>query len=809
MPLSEILFILCSVLIVISIFYLNVRKKIAFKRSLGMVFLRVIIARKDSDMDEKKETVKDFREQISIMEQLFASLKSLYSTTLSWWLFGQEYISLEYVAHNEEIYFYIVVPERAKLLVEKQIIGFYPDCLIEETEEVNIFQWRSVTRGEIMKLKKWQEFPIRTYQKLESDSMNALLSALGRLDTDASACIQILLRPVDDDWQDVIKKKIRKLEKKWGYHFSWNPLEWMGSFINLMARSPEDSMKWDESQKENEDPVDEEWLMKEKVKKTGYAIVIRIITTGNDEDKTEAELSNIISAFSQFTSPAYNKFKPVKRKSLSLLIENYIFRQFAWWQRSPVLNSEELATLFHFPHSKYNKQPEIRWQRFKIVKAPTNVAREWLYIGDNDFRGEKRWIFVKDEDRFRHFYVIGQTGTGKSSILSVMMRQDVRNGRWIAVIDPHGDLVKDILNFIPRERADDLVYFDPGDLSRPMWLNLLEANSEDEKQMVVGDATNIMIKLFGNEIFGPRIQDYFRNGCLTLLDYPQGGAITDLIRLFTDDNFQRERRTTLKNAVVRAWWDYTYAKMGEREKWEIIPYFAAKFGQFITNTLMRNIVGQTKSAFDIEDIMNNKRILLSSLSKWVLGDLNSNLLGLILVSKIQIAAMKRQKMAASERKDFFLYIDEFQNFVTDSIESILSEARKYRLGLVLAHQYLGQLQKSDALTKSDLNLKDAIFGNVGTIMSYKIGPEDAEIMSKQFAPAYSEQDFINMDTFKAAIKLSVDGQPTPGFSLNVPRPWLEKGDLVIGNALRELSRLKYGREREFVEKEIIYRIGAQ
>jgi hypothetical protein len=318
-----------------------------------------------------------------------------------------------------------------------------------------------------------------------------------------------------------------------------------------------------------------------------------------------------------------------------------------------------------------------------------------------------------------------------------------------------------------------------------------------------------MIKLFGGEIFGPRIQDYFRNGCLTLMDCPTGGAITDLIRLFTDDNFQRERRNTLKNPIVRTWWDHTYAKMGEREKWEIIPYFAAKFGQFITNTLMRNIVGQTKSAFDIADIMNHEKILFASLSKGVLGDLNSNLLGLILVSKIQIAAMKRQQMAAADRRDFFLYIDEFQNYVTDSIESILSEARKYRLGLVIAHQYLGQLQKSDALTKSSLNLKDAIFGNVGTMMTYKIGPEDAEMMGKQFAPVYSDQDFVNMDKFKAAIKLSVDGQPTPGFSLNVPLPWIQKWDPVTGNALRELSRLKYGREREFVEKEIIYRIGSQ
>lgn len=266
--------------------------------------------------------------------------------------------------------------------------------------------------------------------------------------------------------------------------------------LEILTNGSSDDGKSPESNETDDEPLDEEGLMKEKVKKTGYAVVIRIITTGNDESNVSAELQNIISAFSQFTSPAYNKFKPVKRKSLSLLVRHYIFRQFAWWSRSPVMNSEELATLFHFPHSKYNKQPEIRWQRFKLIKAPTNIAKEGLFIGTNEFRGEKKPIYIKNEDRFRHFYVIGQTGTGKSSILSVMARQDLKANRGIAVLDPHGDFAQGLLDFIPKERADDLVYFDPSDLSRPMGLNLLEANSEDEKQMVVADATNIMIKLF-------------------------------------------------------------------------------------------------------------------------------------------------------------------------------------------------------------------------------------------------------------------------------------------------------------------------
>ena len=776
MQLGKIFLIIIATIALLFFFWWQYRKNIAKRRSKEMAFLRVVMARKDSDSDEKKETIRDFKEQISLMEQLLSNLKSLYRGNFLGWLLGQEYISFEYTAHANEIYFYIVVPRKSKLLVEKQIIGFYPDCLIEETSEINIFENRKSVLGEAMILKKGDEFPIRTYQKLESDSMNAILSALGRLSENTSATIQILLKPEDDNWQNRIKKMIRKEEKNPGKrrYISFNPLVWMRGFLEIFFQDPEEKNKKDEPEIDEKDPIDDEGLMKEKVKKTGVLVMVRVIVTADDDAIANAELRNIISSFSQFASPAYNRFRPMRHKSLSVLIQYFILRQFAWWQKNFLLNIEEIATLFHFPHSKYNKQPEIKWQHFRVVKAPTNIPHEGLYLGDNIFRGERRKIYLSNEDRFRHFYVIGQTGTGKSSILSVMARQDLRNGRGLAVLDPHGDFATGLLDFIPKTRAEDLIFFDPADQSRPMGLNLLEADTDDEKQMAVGEATSIMIKIFGPEIFGPRIQDYFRNGCLALMDYPEGGTLIELIKLFTDENFQRERIQTIKNPIVKTWWKTTYAAMGDREKAEMIPFFAAKFGPFITNTLMRNIIGQTKSAFDITDVMNTQKILLATLSKGVLGDINSSLIGLILVSKIQMAAMKRQQMPASERKDFFLYIDEFQNYVTDSIESILSEARKYRLGLIIAHQYLGQLQKSDALTKSSLNLKDAIFGNVGSMMSYKIGPEDAKLLEEQFAPVYSNHDFMNMDKFQAALRLSVDGQPSQGFSLDVPRPWLEK-----------------------------------
>ena len=611
------------------------------------------------------------------------------------------------------------------------------------------------------------------------------------------------MRPVADTWQAKSFKYEKKLS---GAHFSWNPLDLFGKFIRGMDEA-HDAHKPDG----NDEKANARELVKEKAKKSGFESTLRLIASGQNNLVTESIISNIASAFSQYSAPGFNSIKIAKPHYFDGFIRDYVFRvcRGGIFAHRDILSVEEIASLFHFPHSKYNRSPEIKWQNFKLVKAPVNIPNEGILLGYNSFQGATREIRIKNEDRFRHFYVIGQTGTGKSSILQVMARQDISLGHGMCVIDPHGDLAMDLLPFVPRSRADDVIYFDPADLARPMGINILEANTDDEKQLVAQDSLNIMIKLYGPEIFGPRIQDYFRNGVLTLMDYPGGCALTDVLRLFTDEDFQKERRRTIKDPVVKAWWDFTFAKMGEREKGEIIPYFSAKFGGFITNKMMRNIIGQTKSSFDILDSMQSSKILFINLSKGILGDFNSNLLGLVLVSKIQMAAMRRQTLEKELRKDFFLYIDEFQNYITESIESILSEARKYRLGLIVAHQYLGQLQKSDSLTKSNVNLKDAIFGNVGSMMSYKVGPEDAEFLAKQFAPAFSDRDLVNMDKFKGVMKLAVDGQPTTAFSITPVNPYLEKGDKKLAKAYKELSRLKYGREREFVSKEINFRIGAQ
>ena len=478
-------------------------------------------------------------------------------------------------------------------------------------------------------------------------------------------------------------------------------------------------------------------------------------------------------------------------------------------QKKLVLNCEELNSLFHFPHIKYNNLPAISWQNYKIVQCPANLPEKGLFLGNNLYRGIARPIYIKNEDRFRHFYVIGQTGTGKSSIFQEMAAQDILENRGLCIVDPHGSLVDSLLPFVPKSRIDDVIIFDPSDTERPMGLNLLEAESEEERDLVSLDAMNIMIKMFDEEIFGPRLQDYFRNGVLTLMADPAGGALTDVVRLFTDNAFQQSKVRHVTNPIVKSFWTTQMAMTGEREKAEIIPYFAAKFGAFVTNSMLRNIIGQTKSAFNFAQVMDEKKILFMNLSKGMTGEINSKLLGLIIVSKLQVAALRRQRELGEGHKptDFYMYIDEFQNYVTDSIESILSEARKYRLSLNIAHQYVSQIDTSNAYDKKGVNLKDAVFGNIGTMMCYKIGAPDAEVMSKEMAPNFSDHDLINLDAFKGAIKLSIDGKPTAPFSISVDKPWLKAGgNPKMVSALKQISRLTHGRAKKFVEKEIYARL---
>jgi len=815
------IFIIGSILLVaflIRFFLKRIRDKAEEGRMMNMTFLRIAVPKNDSKEERDKDSeayasdqsLSGFKGFVSVMSQFFDSLYSIYSGSLATKIKGQDFISVEYAIDESLINLYIVCPNNLASLIEKKLTGFFPDSYIEEVEDYNIFNKDSTVSGVYVSTSKEFMFPIRNYRYLNADAFNDIMNSLSKLEEKEGAAIQIMIKPENSDWQKKGRQAAQDLlndnnnSVKW-----WNPLSILRGIFELMLKG--------ETSKSDDAPggtdrmtsVKEEEIkaMDEKNTKFGFETIIRIVVSSDSKYKLPQHISNIVGAFNQFSYPGGNGFTTSDYHNTNTLVRNFILRKFTRAKsmfRMPkmILSSDELASLFHLPNIKYNKSPNLSWQNYKIAPPPDNLPKDGILLGHNHYRGVTREVRMKNEDRFRHFYVIGQTGTGKSSILQSMIRQDFRLGHGVCIVDPHGSLVDDLLPFIPKERADDVIYFNPADLERPMGLNMLEAETESERDLVALDAMNIMIKLFNEEVFGPRIQDYFRNGCLTLMEDPEGGALTDIVRLFTDDEYQKIKVEKVKNPIVRSFWENQMAKTGAREKAEMIPYFAAKFGAFITNTMMRNIIGQTKSAFDISEVMQEGKILLMNLSKGETGEINAKLLGLIIVSKIQTAALRRQRIPKNERRDFFLYIDEFQNFITESIESILSEARKYRLSLNLAHQYLDQL-----VDKQDESIKKAVFGNVGTMMNFKIGAQDAEYMAKEMAPVFTEQDLVNIDKFKSVMKLSIDTQPSRPFSIVPLNPYTEKGDEKAAAAYKQLSRLKYGRDVEFVNREILRRIG--
>jgi nitrogen fixation-related uncharacterized protein len=795
------------------------------KREKQLVFLQILTPKKESKEDKEIESEqfsvgKDFKEVLGIMDHLYQTVHSLRETSIRRHWKGSPFISFEFAALAGEILTFIIAPRRIIPLIEKQITSFYPDAIIDQVEDYNIFTKNSFTASTYLTPAKSYVYPFKTYAHLKSDPLNAITNAFSKLKKEEGAAVQIVLRPVESTWQKKLQKEAQNIinpKKNAGGHAWWNPLRWIGALVEIFSSDDKNPMKEAGGNERVTQMVEElSKTIDEKAGSPGYEGVVRIVTSADTLERANMVLESVRGAFSQFNDIRGNSFEHSRYHSHTKLIHNFIRRhpdrtivQHLFCHKL-LLGTAEIASFFHLPNIKYNKVLTIKWQNFKVAPAPKNLPEEGLFLGYNTIRGDKEKVFMKNEDRFRHFYVIGQTGTGKSSVIQVMARQDFHNKKGICVVDPHGSLIEDLFPYIPRERADDVIFFNPADTGRPMGLNMLEGKNEEERDLIALDAMSMMVKMFGEEIFGPRIQDYFRNGCLTLMaDEEEGGAITDLVRLFTDDEWAKYKVAKLKNPIVRSFWEKQMAQTGQREKQEMIPYFAAKFGQFTTNTLIRNIVGQVKSSFDFSDVMNGSKIIMMNLSKGLIGDLNSKLLGMIIVNKIQVAAMRRQRQESSERKDFFLYIDEFQNYVTDSIESILSEARKYRLGLIIAHQYLDQLEKDSKLSGA-VNLKGAVFGNVGTMMFYKIGPQDGEFCAKQMAPVFSESDLVNLDAFKAVMKLSIDGQPSRPFSIEIPRPWQDTTyakDVQAVEAYKQLSRLKYGRDREFVDREIIRRIG--
>ena len=735
------------------------------QKSLEMVCLQVAVPR-DNEI------------KIDAMEQVFNSIYSIKKGGLGpfgWFSFlqSQPHMSFEMVARKEDIRFYIVVPEKLRDLVEKQIHGSYPGADIGVVDEPNIFTENGSVEFVWLVSRTAVFNPIQVYKNLAVDPMAAVTSALAKMGEGEGAHIQILIAPADNKW----KGKGRA---------------WIGRTKKAEADPEKASYKVDPKMME---------MVDGKVSKAGFETTIRLVTVAPDRASAKAHLSNIRAAFEQFNGDM-NGFKGKKIRLKAAFMTDFIYRYqpMIWWGAQTILNTEELATLYHFPN-KTVETPHIFWLNAKRAPAPQQIPDHGLYLGKSVYRGVTRPVYIGDQDRERHMYIIGRTGTGKTELLKTMILQDIRAGKGVALIDPH-DLAEDILGYIPPERAEDVIFFDPSDPERPMGLNMIDAHTEQERHLVASSIIGLMYKLYDPHktgIIGPRFEHAIRNAMLTVLDAVPGGTFVEVVQALQRAEFVQEMLPKVTDPIVRRYWTDQIAQTSDFHKSEVLDYIVSKFGRFVTNKMIRNIIGQSKSAFDFREVMDQGKILIVNLSKGKMGEENSNFLGLILVPRILMAAMSRYDVPEAQRRPFYLYVDEFQNFATPDFATILSEARKYKLNLTVANQFIGQMEE---------DVKNAIFGNVGTLMTFRTGVSDAGYLQHEYSPTFTEADILNVEKYNVYIKTIVNNEPVPSFSMDVTKDIAAERAMYnpkLAEAIKQLSRLKYGRDARLVESEIAER----
>jgi len=713
--------------------------------------------------------------KIDAMEQLFASLSSIKKGGF-WQKFSyQPSISFEIVAKPEDIRFYVWTPKKLQDLVEKQIHGSYPDAEIVEEPEYNIFTEGGKVAYKSFQLKKANFYPIKTFKDLPTDPLATITSAMAKMGKDEAAVVQILISPADSSWQKAGSGFISETKKE---------------------ESDPQRARFATSAKTLE-------AIESEVSKPGFDTSIRIVAVAPTEEQAKVHLSNLAGAFEQFSSE-HNSLGKRKIRVKGAFMEDFLYRYqpmfHLFGSRPSVLNSEELATIYHFPNKQVTT-PHIYWLYSKTAPAPSEIPTQGLYLGASTYRGIKRPVYISEDDRRRHMYIIGKTGTGKTELLKELIMQDIRAGKGICFMDPHGDAIQDILKLIPPERAEDVIYFNPGDTERPIGLNLLEAHSEDQKHFVATSVINMMYKLFDpykTGIVGPRFEHAVRNAMLTAM-YEEGSTFVEVMRILTDASFVQDILPKVTDPIVRRYWTDQIAQTADFHKSEVLDYIVSKFGRFVTNKMIRNIIGQSQSSFSFREVMDGGKILLINLAKGEIGEENSNFLGLVLVPRILMAAMSRQDVPEEQRRDFYLYVDEFQNFATPDFAQILSEARKYRLNLSVANQFIGQVEEE---------VKNAVFGNVGSIICFRVGVTDANYLAHEFTPTFGEDDLLNIERYHAYIKTTVNNEPVPPFSMDLTKDVnseAAKGNPRVAEIIVEMSRLKFGRDAKLVEAEITRR----
>lgn len=779
-----------------------------YERGLKMITMKIFLPPRTDDIEGSNRDERDVTDEaISQAQALYGIISSTATKGFKSRIYGQRHISFEIVAARGLIDFYIGVPIMLEDVVRQAVMAAYPLARVDEVEEVNVFSKTGKLSGTVggeFSLKKSLAYPIATYSESKRDAMRAIINALSAVTGEDGVGIQLLVRPAPTGWTAVSKRESMRIKKdRVSGRASWGKLGVRPvDLLEILWKPPSHERKEDQVQMEltaAEQKAIE--AIEEKIVHPGFETLIRVVASSNTAARSQLLMKNVVAAFALFDSPSFNGFKFMVAKNIEQFVTAYIFRFFPQALNGMILNSVELATVFHLPDQRSISTSQLERQRSKQVDGPRQTLTEGFLLGYNVYRGVKKEIHLGTNDRRRHTYIIGQTGTGKSKLLENLALQDMLDGKGFAFVDPHGDSAEALLGMVPKERVEDVIYFNPSEMDNPIGLNLFEFDTPDQRDFLVQEAIAMLYRLYDpghTGIIGPRYEHWFRNAALTIMSDPNGSTFIDIPQVFNDDSFTKEKLKYVTDQTVLDFWNKEMAQTSDYHKSEVLGWFVSKFGAFLSNEMMRNIIGQTKSGFNLRRIMDDQKILLVNLSKGKTGELNSQLLGMIFVMKFQAAAMGRADMPEEQRKDFALYVDEFQNFATDSFESILSEARKYRLNLILANQFVSQLTDK---------IREAIIGNVGTIISGRIGTTDAELMEKKFLPVFDAEDLTKLPNYEGVVVAQIEGVPSSPFSMAFPPP-LGTPNPQLADALKKLSAAKYGQPRAEAEAAIFKRLRA-
>ncbi|MEX1123906.1 MAG: type IV secretion system DNA-binding domain-containing protein [Patescibacteria group bacterium] len=732
-------------------------------------------------------------------EQMFAALHGIYRSDTT----NQPQVSLEIVSHHRAIKFYFHVPKRLRDFVLSQIYAQYPTIDVEELEhDYAVVEPEMAIAASELHFSKPRVYPIKTFVNFEVDPLSAITGVLSSTGDNEEVWSQIIIKPIDDSWQEEGEKEVKNIKeppaKSSGpVSLVANELKNLGGdffssvFTGAAKPLPDDKKKKDDKGKELSGPVQQALKgVEEKITKLGFEATIRLVAVAPDSFSAKAKLEQVIGGYKQFNSININSFVTSAISDDKAALE--LYRNRVVGDAALLLNITELASIFHFP-SETVTTPTIAWAGSKKGEPPANLpvvgsvaADELTVFAQTNFRNSVRKFGIKKQDRRLHSYIIGKTGTGKSTLMENMIFDDIREGRGVAVVDPHGELIDHVLNFIPEDRVQDVVYFNPADRDFPIGFNVLENVEPEVQNIIASGVVGIFKKIFG-ESWGPRLEYILRNAIIALLDYPNS-TLLGVMRVLTDNAYRRKVVNAIKDPVIRDFFLNEYEKYEPKFRQEAIAPIQNKVGQFLSSSIIRNIVGQPKTTMDIRKIMDEGKILLADLSTGKIGEDNSALLGSMLITKIQLAAMGRTNIEEQNRRDFYLYVDEFQNFATDSFATILSEARKYRLNLVMINQYINQMPETVA---------NAVFGNVGTMISFRVGASDAEVLRKEYEPIFEVNDLVNLPNRQIYIKMAIDGVTVPAFSAGTLPPPEEKSNLK--DAVVAASRASYSTPRTDVE----------